>query len=90
MGKFLLARVNFWSEHKLFLFFFANGKNIKQQAVRGKIILSWFTFQGSVTLHSLGIFTQTDVVYPAWVWLPSFGMVTQAGLPSLGKITHPG
>ena len=60
------------------------------QAMRGKIILSWFTFQGCVTLHSLGIFTQTDVVYQAWVWLPSLGMVTQAGLPRLGKITQPG
>ena len=47
------------------------------QAVRGKIILGWVTFQGYVTLPTLGNFTQTDVVYPAWVWLSSLGMVIQ-------------
>mgnify|MGYP000371361967 FL=1 len=49
------------------------------QAVGGKIILGWVTFLGYVTLPSQGNFTQTDVVYPAWVWLPSLGTVTQAG-----------
>ena len=60
------------------------------QAVRGKIILSWVTFPGNVNLPSLDNFTQTDVVYQAWVWLPSLGMVTQAGVPRLAKITQPG
>ena len=49
------------------------------QAVRGKIILDWVTFPGYVTLPSHGNVTQTDVVYPARVWLPSLAMVTQAG-----------
>ena len=49
------------------------------QAVRGKIIMCWVTFQGYVTLPSHGIFTQADVDYPVWVWLTSLGMVTQAG-----------
>ena len=40
------------------------------QAVGGKIILGWVTFLGYVTLPSQGKFTQTDLVYPAWVWLP--------------------
>ena len=51
------------------------------QAVRGNIILCWVNFPGYVTLPSLDNFTkslgQTDVVYPAWVWSPSLGMVTQ-------------
>ena len=47
------------------------------QAVRGKIILGWVTFQSNVTLPSLGDFTQTDVVYPACLWYTSLGMVTQ-------------
>ena len=29
------------------------------------------TFLGYLTLPSQGNLTQTDVVYPAWVWLPS-------------------
>ena len=37
----------------------------------GKIILGWVTFLGYVTLPSQGNFTETDVVYPACVWLPS-------------------
>ena len=49
------------------------------QAVRGKLILGWVTFPGYVTLPSHCTFTQTDVVYPAWEWLPSRGMITQAG-----------
>ena len=49
------------------------------QAIRGKIILGWVTFPGYVTLPSHGNFTQTGVVYPAWVWLTSLGMVTQSG-----------
>ena len=48
------------------------------QAVGGKIILGWVTFLGYVTLPSQGNFIQTDVVYPAWVWLPSLGKITQA------------
>ena len=62
-GKFLLARVNFWSEYARF--FPANGKYIIKlyQAVRGKLINGWLAFPGFVTLPSLGIFTQTDVVY---------------------------
>ena len=43
------------------------------------IILGWVTFPGYVTLPSHGNFTQTDVVYPALVWLPRLGIVTQAG-----------
>ena len=49
------------------------------QAVRGKIILDWVTFPGYVTLPSHGNVTQTDVVYPARVWLPSLDTVTQPG-----------
>ena len=49
------------------------------QAVRGEIILGWVTFPGYVTLPSHGNFTQTDVAYPAWVWLPSLGTNIQAG-----------
>ena len=49
------------------------------QVVKGKIILGWVIFLGYVTLPSHGNFTQTDEVYPAWVWLPSLGTVTQAG-----------
>ena len=62
-GKFLLAWVNFWSEYARFSP--ANGKNIitLYQAARGKLILGWLTFPGLVTLPSLGIVTQTDVVY---------------------------
>ena len=46
------------------------------QAVRGKISLGWLTFPSYETLPSLGNFTQTDVVYPAWVWLLSLSTVT--------------
>ena len=49
------------------------------QAVRGKIMLGWVTFPGYVTLPSHGNFTQTDVVSPASVRLPSLGIVTKAG-----------
>ena len=49
------------------------------QAVGGKIILGWVTFPGYITLLSLANFTQTDVVYPALVWLPSLRTVAQAG-----------
>ena len=55
------------------------------QAVRGNFFLGWVTFQGYVTLPSLGNFTQTGVVsqpvygYQALVWLPSLSTVTQAG-----------
>ena len=49
------------------------------QAVRGKIIVGWVTFPGYVTLTSLCNFTQTGVVYPAWVRLPRLSAVTQAG-----------
>ena len=49
------------------------------QALRDEVILDWVTFPGYVTLPSHGNYTQTDVVYQAWVWLPSLGMVTQAG-----------
>ena len=69
------------------------------------IIPGLVNFPGYVTLCSLfftlprvDTFTQTDVVYPASVWLPSLGTVTQAGqsypgwvkLPGLGKFTQPG
>ena len=63
--EFFLARVNFWYEH---------GENIIQYALPscgGKLILGWVTFLGYVPLPSQGNFIQTDVVYPAWVWLPS-------------------
>ena len=49
------------------------------QAVGRELILGWVTFLGYVTLPSQGNFTQTDVVYPAAVWLLSLGTVTQAG-----------
>ena len=49
------------------------------QAVRREIILGWVTFSGIVPLPSHGNFTQTDVVYPAWVRLPKLGKDTQAG-----------
>ena len=62
------ARVIFFGSGKFLVwtyayFFVENGKNIP----------------GYVTLPSHGNFTQTDVVYPAWVWLPKQGKVTQAG-----------
>ena len=53
--------------------FFGSGKflvwtySMLYQAVGGKIILGWVTFLGYVTIPSQGNFTQTDVVYPAWV-----------------------
>ena len=57
------AWVNFWSEHTRFLSQMENIlSSILYQAVRGKIILDWVTFQGYVTLPSHGNFTQTDVV----------------------------
>ena len=75
-----LARVNFWYEHTRLLSRMAKIlSSMLYQAVGGKIILGWVTFLGYVTLPSQGNFTQTDVVYPAWVWLPSLGTVTQAG-----------
>ena len=49
------------------------------QAVSGEIIIGLVTFPGYVTLPSHGNFTQTDVVYPAWVWLLKQGKITQAG-----------
>ena len=48
-------------------------------AVRGKIYLGLVTFLGYVTSSSHGNFTQTDLVYPAWVQLPKLGKITQAG-----------
>ena len=67
------ARVNFWYEHTRLLS--RNAKILSSmlyQAVgAAKIILSWVTFLGYETLPSQGNFTQTDVVYLAWVWLPS-------------------
>ena len=62
------------------------------QAVVGEIILGRVTFSGYVTLPRHGNLSQTDVVYPAWVWLPKLGKVTQAGvkLPSRGTFTQPG
>ena len=69
---FFLAGVNFWYEHmRLFLPMAKILFIMLYQAVGGKIILGCVTFLGSVTLPSQGNFTQTDVVYPAWVWLPS-------------------
>ena len=47
------------------------------QAVRGKIILGWVIFPDYVTSPSHGNLTQIDLVYPAWVWLPTLGMITQ-------------
>ena len=55
------------------------------QAVRVNIILSWVTVPVYVALPSLSYFTQTDVAYQAWVWLPSLGLV-----PSLRTITQAG
>ena len=63
--------VNFWYEHTRLLLRMAKIlTSMLYQAVLGKIILGWVTFLGYVTLPSQGNFTQTDVVYPAWVWLP--------------------
>ena len=79
-SKPIAARVNFWYEHTRLLSRMAKIlSSMLYQAVGGKIILGWVTFLGYVTLPSQGNFTQTDVVYPAWVWLPSLGTVTQAG-----------
>ena len=64
------------------------------QAVRGKIILGWVIFPGYVALPSHGNFTQTDIVYPALVWLPSLSMASQAGgkdcKPSQGNFIQAG
>ena len=80
------GRVTFFGSGKFLVWtyasFVANGENIIQYALPscgGKIILGWVTFLGYVTLPSQGNFTQTDVVYPAWVWLPSLGTIAQAG-----------
>ena len=72
-GKFLVSTYPFLSRMAKML------TNMLYQAVRGQLILGWVIFPGYVTLPSHGNFTQTDVVYPAWVWLPSLAMVTQAG-----------
>ena len=53
--------------------------SMSYQALRDEIILGWVTFPGYVTLPSHCNYTQIDVVYPAWVWLPSLGTVTKAG-----------
>ena len=67
-----LDRVIFWYEHKRLLSRMATIlSRMLYQAVGGKIILGWVTFLSYVTLPSQGNFTQTDVVYPSWVWLPS-------------------
>ena len=67
-----LAWVNFWYEHTHLLSRMAEIlSSMLYQAVGGKIILGWVTFLGYVSLPSQGNFTQTNVVYPAWVWLPS-------------------
>ena len=59
------ARVIFFDWGKFLVWtyasFVAYGENI---------ILGWVTFLGYVTLPSQGNFIQTDIVYPAWVWLP--------------------
>ena len=74
------AWVIFLSEHTGFLSQMAKIlSSMLYQAVRGKIILGRVIFPGYVTLPIHGIFTQTDIVYPAWLWLPSLGTVTQAG-----------
>ena len=75
-----LAWVNFWYEHTRLLSRMAKIlSSMLYQAVGGKIILGWVTFLGYVTLPSQSNFTQTDVVYPAWVRLPMLGKVTQTG-----------
>ena len=67
-----LAWVNFWYERTRLLSGMAKIlSSMLYQAVGGKINLVWVTFLGYVTLPSQGNFTQTDVVYPAWLWLPS-------------------
>ena len=72
LGQFFLARVNFWYEHMHLLSRMAKIlSSMLYQAVGGKIILGWVTFLCFVTLPIQGKFTQTDIVYPAWVWLPS-------------------
>ena len=77
---YFLAQVNFESEHMVFLSQMAEIlSSMLYQAMRGNIILGWLTFPDYVTLPSHGYFYQTDVVYPALVWLPSLGKVTQAG-----------
>ena len=64
--------VNFWYEHtRLFSRMAKILSNMLNQAVGGEIILGWVTFLGYVTLPTPVNFTQIDVVYPAWVWLPS-------------------
>ena len=70
---------NFFSQ-KIRIFLLRMAKILSSmlyQDVRGKIILDWVTFLSYVTLPSHGNFFQTDVVYPAWVWLPNLGKVTQ-------------
>ena len=70
--EFFLARVNFCYQHTRIVSRMAKIlSSMHYQAVGGKIILGWVTFLGYVTLPSQGNFTKTDVVYPAWVWLPS-------------------
>ena len=49
------------------------------QALMGKLILGLVTFPDYVTLPSHSNFTQTDVVYPACVWLPRLGKLHQFG-----------
>ena len=49
------------------------------QAVGVEIILGWVIFPGYVTLPSTGNFTQTDVVYPAWIWVLSLCNFSQPG-----------
>ena len=67
-----MAWVKFWYEHTRLLSQMAKIlSSMLYQAVGDKIILGWVTFLGYVTLLSQGNFTQNDVVYPAWVWLPS-------------------
>ena len=79
-GNFWLAWVNFWSEHTRFLLRMAKIlSSMLYQAVKGKIILGCVIFPGYATLPSHNNFNQTDVVYPALVWLPSLRTVTQAG-----------
>ena len=78
---FFLDWLNFWSEHARLL---SRMANILSNGM-GKIILGWATSPRYVTLSNHDNFTQTDIVYPAWVRLPKIDKVTQAG-----KITHPG
>ena len=70
--KMYLASLSLWYEHTHILSQMAKIlSSLLYQAVEGKIILGCVTFLDYVTLPSQGKSTKTDVVNPAWLWLPS-------------------